>query len=555
MMTSNTSARRDTRLAHVLRYVRTLQHLRPGQIAGLAWHRLHRPRPDLRGAPTRRRVAQPYQAPVAGAVALLAAERFRFLNVEGVCADFGDWQRAGTDKLWLYNLHYFDDLNAQSAEARRAWHERLLERWVRENPPAAGVGWDPFPVARRIVNWVKWSLRGGQLSAAATASLATQARWLRRRLEYHLLGNHLLVNAKALVHAGLWFEGPEAQEWYGLGNAILQRELREQILPDGGHCELSPMYHALVLEDLLDLTNVLRAYERVPPPQWLSIIPRMQRWLRVMTHPDGEIAFFNDAAFGIAPTCAALDAYALRLGLPGYQDPDTALTVLEASGYVRADLGGACMLCDCAPIGADHQPAHAHADTLSFELSLGGRRLFVNSGTSRYTWDADRQWQRGTAAHNTVCVDGTDSSEVWAAFRVARRAHAVLLAAATEQGAVLVAGGHDGYERLLPGRVHHSRRWRLDARTLSVEDQLSGAFRGATARFYLHPEVQVRRSSAQEVELQRSDGMRLRMGFVGASEVEIVPSQWYPRFGEAVANSCVAVHFAGATLTTQVSWA
>jgi hypothetical protein len=39
-----------------------------------------------------------------------------------------------------------------------------------------------------------------------------QVRFLRKRLEVHLLGNHLFANAKALVFAGLYFSGDEAEE-------------------------------------------------------------------------------------------------------------------------------------------------------------------------------------------------------------------------------------------------------------------------------------------------------------------------------------------------------
>ncbi|MFO1266416.1 MAG: heparinase II/III family protein [Rubrivivax sp.] len=110
----------------------------------------------------------------------------------------------------------------------------------------------------RIVNWIKWFLAGEPAQAPWLASLAVQARWLAQRLEWHLLGNHLFANAKALFFAGLFFEGREADEWLATGARILERELPEQVLDDGGQFERSPMYHALALEDVLDLLNVLR---------------------------------------------------------------------------------------------------------------------------------------------------------------------------------------------------------------------------------------------------------------------------------------------------------
>ena len=80
------------------------------------------------------------------------------------------------EKLWRYNLHYFDDLNAFDADSRKHWHTDLLLRWVRENPPGAGTAWEPYPTSLRIVNWIKWALAGNELPHECVTSLAVQAR-------------------------------------------------------------------------------------------------------------------------------------------------------------------------------------------------------------------------------------------------------------------------------------------------------------------------------------------------------------------------------------------
>ena len=67
-----------------------------------------------------------------------------------------------------------------------------------------------------------------------------------------------------------------------------------------------------------------------------------------------------------------------------------------------------------------------HADNLSFEWSLGEQRVLVNSGTSLYGVSSERHRQRKTKSHNTVEIDGFDSSEIWSGFRVARRASSSL---------------------------------------------------------------------------------------------------------------------------------
>ena len=540
-------------MSTLARYFHTVRHLRPIQVAGRARLLLPKPRPDLRVAPPLRSLTGPYVTPVAPAPTLVGPDVFQFLNVERRCSSAEDWQPRDASKLWTYNLHYFDDLNARDAPRRTAWHQSLLGRWVAENPPANGRGWEPYPVSRRIVNWVKWAACGNALPPECHASLAVQTRWLTNRLEYHILGNHLFANAKALVHAGLYFDGSEAERWYTRGLDIIERELREQVLPDGGHFERSTMYHAGAVEDLLDLINLMRAYGRRIPAKWETTLAQMQRWLRAMCHPDGDISFFNDAAFGVAPMPAELERYAAQLGLSVARDSTEPLVTLEASGYVRVVAGAACLICDCAPVGPDYLPGHAHADTLSFEMSIGRQRVFVNSGTSQYGADEERQRQRGTAAHNTVVIDGQNSSEVWAGFRIARRARARLWRATEAPTSVTVEASHDGYRRL-PGRNDHRRRWILDRHSLRVDDEITGEFRLAEAYFYLHPEIEAWPSTSREVILSWPQGASVRVVFESAAAVEVRPSTWHPKFGVALVNRCIVARLSGPSLTTRVCW-
>ncbi len=288
-------------------YRRTLRHLRPVQFYARAWFRLARPRPNLAPAPLLRKSAAVWHWPAQRDCSLIEPTTFHFVNVSGSLDEVG-WDGAQREKLWRYNQHYFDDLNARDFGARKDWHHALLANWVESNHPGSGSGWEPYPTSLRIVNWVKWALAGNELTAICLHSLAVQARWLAKRLEFHLLGNHLFANAKALVFAGLFFKGEEAEGWLSTGVRLLLREVPEQILTDGGHFERSTMYHGLALEDMLDLCNVFACYgtavssrHRDCASQWRIAVNRMQVWHHAMCHPDGGIGFFNDAAFGIAP--------------------------------------------------------------------------------------------------------------------------------------------------------------------------------------------------------------------------------------------------------------
>lgn len=537
------------------RYWHTLRHLKPVQVYGRLWHRLHRPAVDTGPAPDVRPAQGGWAAPAARPASMLDANTFRFLNVKGPVESRADWNDPGRAKLWLYNLHYFDDLNAADADTRGNWHGALIDRWIAENPPGLGNGWEPYPLSLRIVNWIKWALSGNELRSEWRHSLAVQARHLARRLEWHLLGNHLFANAKALVFAGAFFHGPEADRWLDKGLSILDRELDEQVLGDGGHFELSPMYHAIILEDVLDLINLAGAFPDLLPGRHLASLrskaDAMRAWLAAMTHPDGGISFFNDAAFGIAASPDTIDAYARRLGLGDVPAPRDGLTHLADSGYVRVQRDRLVALLDVARIGPDYLPGHAHADTLSFELSLDGRRVFVNSGVSQYGVGPQRQSQRATAAHNTVEVDGENSSEVWGGFRVARRARPFDLR--IDEGREIAIGcAHDGYGRL-PGRPVHRRQWRFGDRALSIRDRIDGRFGRARARLHLHPDVGCALGEDRAGRLSIGDGGEMTF-LIADATVRLAPARWHPEFGLSVGTSCLDVTFDGAGGAIELSW-
>lgn len=154
----------------VARYWHTLRHLRPEQLYGRMLSRFMRSRPDLSPPPTVRATVGPWVLPAQREPSMTGQGAFRFLAVERNLDDVG-WDDLSIEKLWRYNLHYFDDLNATGARERAGWH--------RENTPGHGTGWEPYPTSLRIVNWIKFAVRGGDLDDEAVGGQA-------RGPEYHL---------------------------------------------------------------------------------------------------------------------------------------------------------------------------------------------------------------------------------------------------------------------------------------------------------------------------------------------------------------------------------
>ena len=549
-------------------YYNTLRYLKPSQIYWRVWYQLIHPGIDSISRVELRKTSRKFIEVARGSQSLLDHDTFLFLNEVGSLSQLG-WGGLKREKLWRYNQHYFDDLNAVNAPDRFEWHKTLITQWVEENPPVKGTGWEPYPTSLRMVNWVKWaltydSLKSFEFFESFNQSLATQARFLAKRLEWHLLGNHLFANAKALVFAGLYFQGGEANSWLRSGLKIIDRELNEQVLNDGGNFERSPMYHAIFLEDLLDLINLASTFSIQTDPKlierWQMVAKKMLSWLRSITHPDGKIALFNDAAFGVAPTLADIEAYAARLGL-NFEDRETlagqekkhiAIHHLKESGYIRLASKNAIAFLDVAPIGPDYLPGHAHADTLSFELSIYDQRVIVNGGTSCYGLGIDRLRERQTLSHSTVEVNSQSSSEVWSGFRVARRAYPFDLDVFSDSSAAIISCSHDGYKRF-PGKPIHRRTWVMSENSIEIKDIVRGHYSQAVARFIIHPDITVSKRTRGVFELKLPQGNLITF-LIHQGLPSLECASYAPEFGKTLPTNCISVSLDEGISSIQMKW-
>ena len=523
---------------NLFRLYHTLRHLKFIQIYRRVWFRLVKPKPEMHPAPDLRILNKDiWCKPAARRQSMVGAESFLFLNEKRTLAECS-WDDPKIPKLWLYNLHYFDDLNASEAFNRTEWQHNLILRWIDENPVGVGSGWEPYPLSLRVVNWIKWALADNHLTQATVLSLAIQGRFLEKRLEWHLLGNHLFINAKALVFLGIFFEGEEADRWYRKGLAILNDQIPEQILNDGGHFELSPMYHALALEDMLDLVNITRIRGVEFEEENQNCIIGMLTWLQTMCHDDGEISHFNDSAIGIAPPPNELKNYAHSLGFKLPECTKPAFVHLEDSGYIGLERLAYKALIDVARVGPDYIPGHAHADCLSFEVSCGKLRIFTNSGTSIYGLGEERTWQRSTAAHNTVTIDGRNSSDVWSGFRVGRRAYPEKLKILDENGSITVSCTHNGYAHL---NQNHERKWIFEENRLIIEDKVTGDFEEAVARFYLAPGLVPILLDDCTSSFRVINDEILFLLIIDCGIVQVEPATYHPEFGISVDTACISV--------------
>jgi len=494
---------------------------------------------------------------------IIAAREFTFLNQTVVSNGTIPWNDRRHAKLWLYHLNYFDFLNVGFAlPAEEPMLKAALEitlDWCARNTKGSEVGWEAYALSVRIINWLKFLARYGRSLECMEcgekidtllASLGAQAATLERRLEKDLLGNHLLKNIKALLFAGALLETPRSMRWWAKGEALLERELNEQILPDGGHFERSPMYHAQILEDLAELRLLCAAMGKNLACSRLLAekIQAMAQFMKGILHPDGEIPLFNDSVLGGARPPAELLATAELHDSEGLKsEPQVTLFPDTGYGVIRSSQSRGTLIFDCGPLGPDYQPGHAHCDVLSYELSLHGERVVVDTGVSTYQPGPERSYERSTAAHNTLRIDGEEQAETWSSFRVGRRPHVGQMQGGSNAAFRFLSGEHDAYQRL--GVVHARTVLLLPPDTWIVVDVIRGMGSHLVESFlHFHPRVGVKECTETHPGLpprrwavQFADQI-YGLATYGAGQIDLLKSWHSEEFGDC--QPCTVLRWA-----------
>jgi uncharacterized heparinase superfamily protein len=521
--------------------------------------------------------------------AKIACLRFEFLGRAREFGDKVDWNAAGEARLWRFHLHYFEYTGSLlfAGEAGYATFRRLALDWIENNTRLSGDGWHPYTISLRLPNWLQaklvWSDRMAtdrDFEQRLLASIHAQAAVLRSSLELDLRGNHLLENLRTLLWAGLAFEGKTANSWYETAFGMLQREAEEQVLADGGHFERTPSYHVAVLRLYVDVAILLERHS-VAHPAWLRLaLSRLATFLQTIRGSENRLPLLKDSAGAednaaeelLFVSAALLDDPSVRpaargglvalllLGPEKYQETQrwTAMPAqpglypLKETGYYVFRGSREFIVVDMGKLAPDYLPGHAHADTFTFEYSFNGRPVIVDSGVFEYEAGKWRDYFRSTRAHNTVELDGENSSEVWGGFRVGRRARVSVRTSTGDGRNAWLMAEHDGY-RFLPGSPVHRRcvLWSAEKYLCVVDLIENGPFEVARNHVHFHPDVTVSEIAPTRCKLS-TDAGDLWVTSTGTQSASIVCGQELPRvqgwysehFGVRRANAVLSFEFA-----------
>ncbi|MBI5605853.1 MAG: alginate lyase family protein [Deltaproteobacteria bacterium] len=429
-----------------------------------------------------------------------------------------------------------------------------LKSWIDENPVGIGINWfSPMENGLRMISWL-WglffildqerstddlsSLLPQELRQKILTSIYWQTTFIEKNLsKYSSANNHRIGEALGLFWVGSLLPGlRRSKKWRKKGWKILCQEIEIQIFPDGVPREQSTRYLFYVF-DLYTLALLLARKENLPIPRVLwDRLEKICEYVMAQMDEGGNLPDLGDSSDGLAcklhtdpihpyrsllTTGAAwfkrgdfklrggrLDERNFWLGkkedLEGYEKvkeelPEQGSRVFSDGGQVvlRKGRGSdeAVLSLDAGPFGFLSIAAHAHADALSFTLSLGGKPVLIDPGTYLYhDGGAWRDYFRGTRAHNTIEIDGLDQGQSGGPFMWLTKPETGIREISIGPDRASIRAFHQGYERL-PFPVHHERSilWDCHRQSWTILDRLeTQGPHTLREMFHFHPQCRVR---------------------------------------------------------------
>ncbi|MFB9812497.1 heparinase II/III family protein [Haloarcula sebkhae] len=471
-----------------------------------------------------------------------------------------DWYDHGADSyplLWPLKLYAFEPLRwaVLGFEDPQAAPEEVVavfDQWIWDWTDSIDIGrpgylrsaWTPWAVSLRtqtLARYLAWRTGGSQegvpegLSEALVGEIYRNSLFLANHVEGDVGGNHLVENGLALLMAGLLF--PDTDEsWFCTGRSILGRTGAKQFLPDGGHYERSPMYHAIVTTRYVTACSLLAASERTVPAWLTAMTEQAVAYLRYLSPPDGRLPLYNDAVFGQSLPLIDCLGYAESVGFTADDRAVPSQSPMGAeTGYYWLDTDYGRLLVDGGPVGPSHLPGHSHNDMLSILLWIGGQRVLTDTGVYDYADNERRQYARSVAGHNTVQVGETEPIEIGGKYLMGARTEPTVDYGGSDP---TLFRGHYETAATAPASYRHDRTILASDDWWLVRDELRGAdteTEPSVSRLHFHPEVAVTVGDSGTVRATGGDddSTLLSVHPLGVSDARTTTTEYFPEFGVA----------------------
>ena len=427
--------------------------------------------------------------------------KFIFLNHK---IDFGEqinWslsENESKSRLWSFHLHYFDYLVdiaklyiIKSDKKYYQYIKKTLLHWSSHNSLKDKnfdyAAWSRYVVSCRLISLIRVYalLKNSNLSDKPffiflRKLIIKHVLYLKDNLELDILGNHIIKNYKALVFASILFDD---KELHFLTEKIYKKYISNQFTSKSGmHKEFSPMYSSIVLEDLLDIYNLNR------DKKLEHVISKLLHCIDCLNEND-KLFYFNDCVDSFAKPFSYLKTFANKLGI-SYEkikkinDLD-GLIVFSSCEKNNIKFG-----INCANIPI--QDGHYHCSNLSLELFYKNLKFLTNSGVLGYSNNLNRNSFRSTSYHNTLQFGTFEQSQIWALFRVGKRAKSSYVISNDDTRNLLLRSNVVHYNGIV-----HKRTVELDNMNckLNILDQVNSDKDTSCVYYHIHPKCIIKKLS------------------------------------------------------------
>ena len=455
--------------------------------------------------------------------------KFSFLNKEKKFATSVDWNFNEFGQLWnirLNSLEYLSHLDTSFDEGMHLLRDFIKD--IKKNR----TRYDSHCASLRIINVIKFCSRYNIDVPEVNAFVFSQALYVRKNSEIHLRNNHLLENGFALLFAAHFF-GHE--KLFQFSSKILLNSLELQILPDGAHFELCPMYHLWTTNRLLECMQILKKSNFNVKPVLKIVeekVSAMLGWVKHMQFGNGSLPAVNDSCEGYGPGINGILKIANDIGVKASNH------TLKESGFRKFRNRNFEMLVDVNGLTPAEAPGHSHADTFQFILHVFGDPFIIDTGVSTYEPSKLRIHERSTLAHNTVVVNDLNQSEIYGTFRAGRRAKVNIAKFTSNE----LEASHNGYHHI---GVKHTRSFLFEQDKIVITDTISGKLPSKSSA-YLHIDKKNRLVQQDDCLISKF----VKIEFKNSSGIELKENYYAVAFGKQLPCYVAKIDFTGELITT-----
>jgi hypothetical protein len=453
---------------------------------------------------------------------------FCFSNEKNTLGNPIDWNPKLMKPACNLHIHFFNFLYLLHDNEKI----EICRSWINYHTIGQGNAQYPYAASLRICSWIRCKVN----DQIVNESLYTQAAFLYRNNEFYVPANHYLENAKALIFAGLYFNGAgESNKWLQKGLRILKKEIPIQVLEDGGYYERTFTYQRIAFQILLDVINILP--DKYPEKKkFINTAKKMADFYLSILHPDKNIALFSDSILDKINQPEIILNYAEKVIKYSPVEKNN----FYSTGYFRYKTDDIFFIIDGGIISPDRIPGHGHADIFSYELSVNDDRIIIDSGVSTYTEGKSRDYCRSTRAHNTVCVDGKNQAELWGSFRVGRRFEPHDVKTEIQNEYYKFSGFFDGFSKMIGDNIVHYRIVEIFSKEkkIIIKDEVKGIGNHLVeSMIHLHPEVNI---LVEDERIELSNRNIFIKILSGAIRIE--NGTYSPQLGYEIPNKVISLY-------------